>query len=189
MRFVNFAMLFIVYSLIGSIGETIICYFDFKKIVHRGFMIGPFCPIYGFGGLISYFISLYVKNIFLFFLISILIISVLEYFTSFIMEKLFNARWWDYSKEKYNLNGRICLSKIFQFGILSVISVYLVNPILIINIYKIPDYVSYFIISLFLIDFVLCFLIVSRFKIKKLNEKDSTEEISEMVKDSILEKD
>ena len=105
---------------------------DEHKFVNRGFLIGPICPIYGFGVLL---IILLVGNsksdLLAVFLKSILVCSVLEYFTSYFMEKLFHARWWDYSKNKYNINGRICLETMLPFGILSTIVIYVVHPLVI----------------------------------------------------------
>ena len=105
---------------------------DEHKFVNRGFLIGPICPIYGFGVLL---IILLVGNsksdLLAVFLKSILVCSVLEYFTSYFMEKLFHARWWDYSKNKSNINGRICLETMLPFGILSTIVIYVVHPLVI----------------------------------------------------------
>jgi len=106
-------MLFFIYAILGWIIETTLVSIEKKKFVNRGFLIGPYCPIYGFGGLaITILLKNYTKDPIVLFLMAVIICACLEYFTSYIMEKLFKARWWDYSKKKYNINGRICLETI-----------------------------------------------------------------------------
>ena len=128
----KYFLYFIIYSFIGWFMEVVLKSKDEHKFVNRGFLIGPICPIYGFGVLL---IILLVGNsksdLLAVFLKSILVCSVLEYFTSYFMEKLFHARWWDYSKNKYNINGRICLETMLPFGILSTIVIYVVHPLVI----------------------------------------------------------
>lgn len=128
----KYFLYFIIYSFIGWLMEVVLKSKDEHKFVNRGFLIGPICPIYGFGVLL---IKLLVGNsksdLLAVFLKSILVCSVLEYFTSYFMEKLFHARWWDYSKNKYNINGRICLETMLPFGILSTIVIYVVHPLVI----------------------------------------------------------
>lgn len=128
----KYFLYFIIYSFIGWLMEVVLKSKDEHKFVNRGFLIGPICPIYGFGVLL---IILLVGNsksdLLAVFLKSILVCSVLEYFTSYFMEKLFRARWWDYSKNKYNINGRICLETMLPFGILSTIVIYVVHPLVI----------------------------------------------------------
>ena len=128
----KYFLYFIIYSFIGWLMEVVLKSKDEHKFVNRGFLIGPICPIYGFGVLL---IILLVGNsksdLLAVFLKSILVCSVLEYFISYFMEKLFRARWWDYSKNKYNINGRICLETMLPFGILSTIVIYVVHPLVI----------------------------------------------------------
>ena len=128
----KYFLYFIIYSFIGWLMEVVLKSKDEHKFVNRGFLIGPICPIYGFGVLL---IILLVGNsksdLLAVFLKSILVCSVLAYFTSYFMEKLFHARWWDYSKNKYNINGRICLETMLPFGILSTIVIYVVHPLVI----------------------------------------------------------
>ena len=117
-------------------------FFNTGKITDRGFLIGPYCPIYGCAGvLMTLFLSRYQNNILLLFIMAIIICGTLEYFTSYLMEKIFKARWWDYSEKKYNLNGRICLDTLIPFGILGVIVIMFVNPLLFIFLNWIPNVV------------------------------------------------
>ena len=101
-------LLFISYSVIGWIMETILKTIEYKKFVNRGFLIGPYCPIYGCGALLmTFLLQGYAEDPIVLFVFNIIICSILEYSTSYIMEKIFKARWWDYSYTKYNINGRI----------------------------------------------------------------------------------
>ncbi len=120
---------FIFYSFIGYISEVIYCSYLQKKVVNRGFLFGPLCPIYGFGAILTiYSLRPFLDNPVIVFVMGMIITSTLEYFTSYIFEKIFNNKWWDYSYRKDSINGRICLqnSILFGFGILIVL--YIINP-------------------------------------------------------------
>lgn len=188
----QYFLLFIIYSFGGWIIEEINCSIKEKKIVDRGFLIGPICPIYGFGGIImTIYLTQFNNNPILLFLTAVLACAILEYLTSYIMEKVFNARWWDYSKEKINLNGRICLRTLIPFGIFGLIIVYIFNPILFNWIdklsYKTLAIISWSGIALILIDFFISMNVVSKVtstakKMSKENPKDDTDEITKKVK-------
>lgn len=122
---------FFIYSVLGWVCETIYCSVGSRKLVARGFLYGPYCPIYGFGALIllGALQPLHDYPVLIFF-VGMLACSVLEYFTSWLMEKLFHMRWWDYSKRKFNLNGRVCLLNSTLFGIGGMILVYVVHPVI-----------------------------------------------------------
>ena len=117
--FYTYFLLFIIYSIIGWILEIIFAFINLKKFVNRGFLIGPYCPIYGAGCLLlTILLSKYAEDTIVLFALSIIICSILEYLTSWIMEKIFKLRWWDYSDMKFNINGRICLETMIPFGII-----------------------------------------------------------------------
>ena len=98
-------LLFMMYSFIGWVVETSFTFYKSKKFVNRGFLIGPYCPIYGWGCLaIILVVGKDTSDILGVFLKAILICSLLEYFTSYFMEKIYNVRWWDYSNKKFNIN-------------------------------------------------------------------------------------
>lgn len=116
MNIKNYFFLFLIYSILGWCMEISLCIFRDKKFVNRGFMIGPYCPIYGCGSiLLTVFLSKLTEFPVGLFCSAIVICGTLEYFTSFVMEKIFNARWWDYSRKKFNINGRVCLETIIPF--------------------------------------------------------------------------
>lgn len=121
---------FVFYSMIGYVCEVFYVYLGSKKWVNRGFMHGPYIPIYGNGAMIVSLVLLHVKkDSFIIFLVGLLLCSFLEYITSFVMEKVFHNRWWDYSERKYNLNGRVCLQNSVLFGLGSVAIIYIFNPL------------------------------------------------------------
>lgn len=118
------------------------------------------------------------------FWLSMITCGILEYFTSFIMEKLFDARWWDYSSRKFNINGRICLETLLPFGIAGVITVCFTNPFFIGLYNKLPELVLH-IISITLlvtvaIDCIVTCYILSGLKTAEadLSSADDTENIS-----------
>lgn len=127
----QYFLYFIIYAFLGWCVEVTCQFIELKKFVNRGFLIGPICPIYGYGVLgIIFLIGKDTSDILGVFLKAILICSILEYFTSYFMEKLFKARWWDYSTKKFNINGRICLETMIPFGILGCLVVYVIHPLI-----------------------------------------------------------
>ena len=178
---------FIIYAFIGWLLEVICKLFEFKRFVNRGFLIGPICPIYGYGVLlIIILIGNSTNDILAVFLKSILVCSILEYFTSYFMEKIFKARWWDYSKKRFNINGRICLETMLPFGILGTTVVYVIHPIItkFVDIFNSQTVmiVSIILFILYLIDNIISFNVMSRIKdeIKK-QKTDNTELIKKKI--------
>lgn len=182
-------LIFLIYAFMGWVLESIGGIFNpkVKKFVNRGFLIGPYCPVYGVGVvLISLILKKYEKDVIALFFFSILICGTLEYSTGYIMEKLFNARWWDYSKRKFNINGRVCLETLLPFGIAATFIICKINPFLIGNIEKMSDLWLHIITIIlgisFIIDFIISFNIILTFKGEIRSRKDNTEEIVELVK-------
>lgn len=186
-------LLFITYSFIGWCMEVGCKLVELKKFINRGFLIGPYCPIYGWGCiLIIILLNKYTNDPLVLFIMAIVICSILEYFTSYFMEKLFKARWWDYSRRKFNINGRICLETMIPFGLLGCLIMYFVNPFFVSIYSKIPSniliIISSVLFTIFLIDNIISYTIMFKMKIPKIKiSKDSTEEITEYVR-SILAK-
>lgn len=123
--------IFIIYSFVGWTCEVLYCSISQRKFVNRGFLYGPICPIYGCGALIvfSFLMPLENRTILLFFA-SMILTTILEYITSWVMEKLFATKWWDYSNYRFNINGRVCLLNSVLFGIMGVVAVKYVNPVI-----------------------------------------------------------
>ena len=196
--FLYYFFFFIIYTFLGWVLEVAFIFIKTKRFVNRGFLIGPACPIYGFGALIMmFYLTQYKDEPFTVFIMGAFICSTLEYITSYIMEKIFKARWWDYSDKKFNVNGRICLTYAFLFGLCGVIMICFTNPIIIYLLNLIPENIMVIISSSFLIIFItdvlVSFNIISKFKTTALNiAKDSTEEINkkviETIKNKVLQK-
>lgn len=143
-----------IYSIVGWIYETLLYSFNQKKFVNRGFLNGPYCPIYGFGALLDIIILGKVGNPLLLFILGAFVDCSLEYLTSFVMEKLFNARWWDYSDRRFNLNGRVCLLGAVVFGAFSVILIKLVHPFIAGLTYRIPLKILHIVCAALLVIFI-----------------------------------
>lgn len=123
---------FMFFAILGYIIEVIYVFLGEKKWINRGFLIGPYIPIYAFGSILAILLlTKYYDDFIIIFFMGMIITSALEYYTSYVMELIFNRRWWDYSNHKYNINGRITLKNSFLFGIGCLLIIYLINPLLI----------------------------------------------------------
>lgn len=168
--------------------EVIYTYFTDGKLVNRGFLIGPYCPIYGCGCILMILLlKNYTSNPVVLFIMAVVICSILEYVTSYLMEKLFNARWWDYSNRKFNINGRICLETMVPFGILGCFLMYFLNPFISGIVNEVPDNIiiaiSIVLAILFIIDIITSYSIISKIKVSSRKIlKDNTEEITKKVR-------
>lgn len=130
-EFLKVFIFFIIYAHLGWVLEVIYHMFTKNKFINRGFLNGPICPIYGFGALIMlFFLEKLGDNIFLIFVGGFFFSSILEYITGYILELVFNTKWWDYSKEKFNLNGYICLKFSIIWGLVSVVLVKAIHPLI-----------------------------------------------------------
>ncbi len=129
--FLEYVFYFFLYSAMGWFVESIYCSVAAKKWINRGFLKGPICPIYGTGAVVmmifivpfSHYTDKWYWNTLIVFGMGMVLCDIVEFITSYIMEKLFNARWWDYSGKKFNIQGRICLMHTLYWGLASVIFV------------------------------------------------------------------
>lgn len=190
----NYILLFMIYSFIGWIIEVINSYIRTGKYINRGFLIGPYLPIYGVGSLgIVILLNRYYDDLLVLFCMGTILCCILEYFTSYIMEKIFRARWWDYSYKKFNLAGRICLETAVLFGLGGCIVVKLVNPFLV-NLFDILPSLFLNIVTIlftivFIADFIISCKIIFTFRNFVTNvKKDSTTEVNKLVKKMIVSK-
>lgn len=117
-----------IYSIIGWVYESTICSIGHRKLINRGFLNGPYCPIYGTGAVLVLLVLGRIQNPVLLFFAGAVVTCSLEYLTSWLMEKLFHARWWDYSKRKFNIGGRVCLIGAVVFGAFSVVLILFLHP-------------------------------------------------------------
>lgn len=187
-------LLFISYAFLGWCMEVTCKLIQYKKFINRGFLIGPYCPIYGWGALaITILLKRYMEDPLVLFVMSTIICSIIEYLTSYFMEKKYHARWWDYSNKKFNINGRICLETLIPFGILGVAIMYGTNPILFKLYNQIPQLVINILTAILFIGFIVDNIISSNI-ISSINIegnkliKDNTEEITEKIKQVLRQK-
>ena len=189
----TYFLYFLIIAICGWMMEVTLQLIQKHKFADRGFLIGPYCPIYGCGALlITLCLTGLKEHPVGLFSTAILVCGVLEYATSYIMEKLFHARWWDYSDCKFNINGRVCIETIIPFGILGVLLIYIVNPFVFDNLAKVPgnilNVVAIAMAVLFIADLIVSLRVVAIFrsttkKFDKENPQDNTEEISQKVKE------
>lgn len=182
--------IFLSYSVMGWFVECVFCSIDDRKLVYdRGFLLGPYCPIYGWGALYMYFfLGKYQNDPITLFIMAMVGTSILEYITSYLMEKLFRARWWDYSNRRFNIEGRICLLNSFLFGVLGLMFIYIIHPNYVALIEQIPRdvliFVTAFVFSFYLVDNILSFTILSKLKLRiDQVRKDSTSEVDAQVRE------
>ena len=186
-------LLYFMYCVIGYVLECIFCsIIDKKLVLNRGFLIGPYLPIYGKGALcIILLLNKYLEDPFALFIMASLIATVLEYFASYFMEKIFKARWWDYSEKKFNLNGRVCLTNTVLFGLGGLIVMYVINPFLtgILDGFSKTTIIVLGLIffTIYAVDTIISFTTIYKLRSSSTSlKKDSTEEISEQVRETIL---
>lgn len=125
---------FFLFSCLGWAMEVTLKYIQYHRFINRGFLIGPYCPIYGWGVVTVTLVvgGLAVRRGTLgeTFLAGMVLCGALEYFTSWYMEKWFHARWWDYSQKPMNLHGRIWIGNLLLFGVACVVIVHVIDPLL-----------------------------------------------------------
>ena len=156
--------------------------------------MGPWCPIYGFGAVfISLLLSRHAEDPLAVFGLAILICGILEYSASYMLEKIFHARWWDYSTKKFNLNGRVCAGTLLPFGLLGLLLVYAITPVM----FSCFDLLSETMIQIICLSLSLLFLAditISTTTLVKIRvhagklDGDSTEKITNEVRSVLAEK-
>lgn len=162
-------LLFAIYSFVGWVVEVIFCSFQAKKFINRGFLNGPFCPIYGFAALFIINLSIpFKENAVLLFIMCVLVTSLLEYITGWWLEKVFHTKYWDYTGYGLDIHGRVFLPFSLCFGVMGLLLVYYVNPFVLGLIGSIPEtiliLVSASLMVYFLIDYVVTTKSIIRLK-------------------------
>ncbi|WP_026884642.1 putative ABC transporter permease [Clostridium akagii] len=194
----NVILYFTIYAFIGWCIEVVYAAIKTGEFVNRGFLNGPVCPIYGFGVVILIeLITPIGNNLILIFIVSIIVTSLIEFITGFILEKLFNNRWWDYSQRSFNIKGYICLRFSLIWGLASVFVVKIIHTVIRDITKLIPILLGNImlgvIITLLIIDMVAAVETVLKFnvRLKKIDEisariKESSDTLAkEISKDSI----
>lgn len=196
MKFLEFYLMFWIFSIFGWIIEIIVCSIDERKFVNRGFLLGPYCPIYGFGGVSMLILYPYRNDPLVCFILALVICSVIEYITGYLMEKIYKVRFWDYSKEPFNLNGRICLRNAIAFGFLGMLSTSYIYPLMF-NLLEKMNHTSLMVlcILIFIIttsDIIVSCNVMNKIKKKITNNisewknKDATSDIKNLIKNSLI---
>lgn len=123
------AWYFIIYAFFGWCLEVVYQAVEHGKFINRGFLNGPYCPIYGFGMIIvTGTLEPIKENVIVLYFGSVVLTTALELITGFVLEKIFHQNWWDYSDEKFNLKGYICLKFSLLWGIACLVAVRLIHP-------------------------------------------------------------
>ena len=170
-NFYNLIYFFAFYSFGGWCIEVLYYFKNEHKFVNRGFLYGPFCPIYGCGAVsLVVFLDNYKNNIFILFFLAVLLTSILEYFTGFILEKAFKTKWWDYTDDPFNIHGRVCLLYSLMWGVGEVVIIRIVHPILNDMVTNIPAILGDIVLSVIVIYFIFdfCFTIASLMQFDKM---------------------
>ena len=174
---------FIIYSFIGWCVEVVFHAVRFGRVINRGFLNGPVCPVYGFGvilvfGVLNIIAALYSPTggvagipIPILYILGLLLTSFVEFMGGFLLDKFFHARWWDYRNEKFNIGGYVCLkfSLIWGAGIVLIVRIF--HPMLIEqNLNRFPEQIGRWILVVMYAAYVTD-VIVSALTMMKLNQQ------------------
>lgn len=130
-NFYELVWIFLIYAFLGWCTEVAYAALDTGKFVNRGFLNGPYCPIYGCGVVIVVAALTPLKDsLFLLFLGSFILTTALEYVTGFVLEKVFHNKWWDYSGKPFNIQGYICLKFSILWGLACTFVMDAVHPLI-----------------------------------------------------------
>lgn len=185
---VKIIMYFILYSFLGWVMESVIKTVIQKKPVNSGFLYGPYCPIYGFGAIIMFlFLQGFKDKPILLFIIAFFVLSLWEYCVGWLLEVIFHTKYWDYSNNKFNIKGRVCIMNSLFWGFLGVVFIRYIHPFIIekIDLIKTND-LLFLTITLSII--MLIDLIISIIKVKNINIKlEKLKNITNTIKEKIEE--
>lgn len=179
---------FIVYSFFGWVMESVLKTCMQKKPVNSGFLYGPFCPIYGFGAVFMFLcLNRFANNIALLFIIAFFTLSLWEYAVGLLLEKLFHTKYWDYSENKFNIKGRVCLLNSLFWGFLGVIFIKFMHPYISGKIDLIPTNILIFNVIMITIAIIVD-TIVSAVKVSNIKGKlEKLKEITDSIKEKLEE--
>ncbi len=199
MRIFNeLVVLFFIFSVLGWLMEVCLKFIQYHRFINRGFLIGPYCPIYGWGVVT---VTVIINHLFPdintwlgTFIAGMIVCGLLEYFTSFYLEKIFHSRWWDYSNKPLNLHGRIWIGNIILFGLASMFIVKVIDPLYFTFIERFSDF-SLMIMAIIIIVLMGCDYVLSHFILADIknsidnSELDNTEEIAKAVLNILKDRD
>ena len=186
-NFFIFFSLFLIYSFLGWILEIIISIINNHKFINRGFLIGPIIPIWGAGAILITLMLRPSDSVFSLIISSAFIGTFLEYVVNYLMEKIFKARWWDYSNLPFNIEGRVWLGSsllfgIGGFGIIRVFNPFFKGLLLMIN-KTVLCIIGIILLSAMIVDICVSCSTIKNIKLSAYSlRKDYTEEVTKKVK-------
>ena len=186
-------LIFMTYAFGGWAMEVIISLLQRRKLVNRGFLVGPICPIYGVGALLLSLVVSSDESPLVIFCVAVVGSAVLEYSVSYIMEKLFRVRWWDYTDQPFNLNGRICAESVLAFGVIGVLILKIINPALLALYSSMPQFLMFLLAAvlaawlIFDIALSLWLMLGVRVTVGTV-QRDATDEIAARVHEVLTDK-
>lgn len=159
-------LFFYIYCFLGWIIESTIVSISQKRLVNRGFVKGPVLPIYGSGAIMMLLVGIPFKgHIVLVYILGVICATILEYITGWLMETILHMKYWDYSNDKFNYKGRICLESSLFWGVLTVVLTYIVHAPIENFVLKLvnKEFLAIFITIIFVVDFTHSFYKVTKF--------------------------
>ena len=157
--FIDYLWFFVIYSFLGWVVEVSFQTIKKKAFINRGFLNGPYCSIYGIGMSFIIFIFSPFDNLILLFLGSIILTSLLEYITGYLLEKVFNEKWWDYSKEPFNIHGYISLFFSIRWGVGIVFTVFFIHHFVLFIVNHSHNLIGYIFLILILVSIFADFVV------------------------------
>lgn len=188
-----FFIFFIAYSFLGWLSEVIFHIFSVKKLINRGFLYGPICPIYGSGAVVMILcLTPLIDNTIYLFIGGFILATVLEYITGYVLELAFDTKWWDYTDEKFNIKGYVCLKFSLLWGLVAVFMMRVLQPKIAQTTYSIPNFalepLYHALLIIFVIDATLTINSLIEFRTILSELRLIKEELDERIKvrDSLL---
>ena len=179
---------FIIYSFLGWVMESTVRTICEKKLINTGFLHGPFCPIYGIGAMILFlFLKRFENQLILLFFMGVIVLTFWEYIVGVMLEKMFKTKYWDYSKHKFNFQGRICLTNSICWGILGILFVKYIHPFIENIVSNINPIILYYIVAILSVV-ILIDMIVSIIKVKNIQSTlEQIEKLNTEIKEKLKE--
>ena len=161
---------FFIYGFLGWSVEVAFEAVRKKQFINRGFLNGPICPIYGVGvTLVILLLERYRDNVLLLFVASVVLVTLLEGVTGFVLEKVFHNKWWDYSKRPLNIGGYVCLLFSLIWGLACVLIVKYIHEIIEKGVHYIPRLTGN--VMLIILGIIFCIdLLITAIKVTKMNK-------------------
>lgn len=180
---------FSLYAFLGWCTETVFAAIKSKRFINRGFLHGPFCPMYGFASVIIILLSKHVGTGYVnLFVICFFGASIIEYFTGYMLEKIFNAKWWDYSGMPFNLQGRICILYSIIWGLVGIFIIKILQPLgnklVTKQLSTDAAYIlSYMLVAYFILDLIITLIKLFELKSLLLELEDISSEVKNRLSD------